>query len=89
MVILPMPRVTPNPQMTYFCYIWPSFVSQVRVKLDTVNLIHLLIIENRWQPMTCCTQDPGKAWPGSRDHLKFWQKVTISQVQLATYGYNG
>jgi len=23
---------------------------------------------------------PSKAWPGSRDHLKFWKKVAISKT---------
>ena len=50
------PWVTPNPQMTYLCYIWPPFAFQARVKLDTANSVHLLIIANGWQPMTCCRQ---------------------------------
>ena len=78
------PRVTPDPQMAYFVIFEPPFASLSWVKLDTSNLVHLLIV-------ACSSQLNwllNGAWPWLRDpSLQILSKVALcpKRYKIATW----
>ena len=76
--------MTHNPQTTNCCYI-SALLHLWRVKQDTSNLVHLLIVASCSQPMTCCPQM--RRGQGHVTPANFGKTVAISwkYYEIATW----